>query len=118
MQGPAGFSRQARLLRKRDFDGVFKKPARSSDHFFTILFSQGSTTQPRMGLAIAKKAAKRAVDRNRIKRLCRESFRQQDNLPVVDLVVMTRASAVIFARSWQPALPRVCPFFDRPERMT
>ena len=47
-----------------------------------------------MGLAIAKKAAKRAVDRNRIKRLCRESFRQQDNLPVVDLVVMTRASAV------------------------
>lgn len=82
------------MLRKRDFDGVFKKPARSSDHFFTILFSQGSTTQPRMGLAIAKKAAKRAVDRNRIKRLCRESFRQQDNLPVVDLVVMTRASAV------------------------
>lgn len=41
----------------------------------------------RLGLAIARKAAPRAVDRNRIKRLIREHFRQhQAGLPAVDLV--------------------------------
>jgi|GEM_PF-3976772 len=30
----------------------------------------------RLGMAVAKKCAKRAVDRNRLKRLARESFRQ------------------------------------------
>ena len=48
-----------------------------------------------MGLAIAKKAVKRAVDRNRIKRIIRESFRHvQHDLPNIDVVIMCRTSAV------------------------
>ncbi len=45
-------------------------------------------------MAIAKKKAKRAVDRNRIKRVARESFRhQQDNLAGLDVVVMNKPCA-------------------------
>jgi len=47
-----------------------------------------------MGLAISKKTAKLAVARNRLKRLARETFRQLDDLPAWDFVVMARAQAV------------------------
>lgn len=50
----------------------------------------------RLGLAIAKKQLRRAVDRNRIKRLVREYFRSEV-LPVDekarDYVVMARSAA-------------------------
>ncbi len=45
----------------------------------------------RLGLAVAKKHVRRAVDRNRIKRLVRESFRQhQPQLKGLDLVVLVK----------------------------
>lgn len=47
-----------------------------------------------MGLAISKKNAKLAVSRNRLKRLSRETFRQLDDLPAWDFVVMARPRAV------------------------
>ncbi len=48
--------------------------------------------QARLGLAISRKAARRAVDRNRIKRLVRETFRHhRAELGAMDLVVVARA---------------------------
>ena len=45
----------------------------------------------RLGLAIAKKRVKRAIDRNRIKRIIRESFRQhQSYLVGKDIIVLAR----------------------------
>lgn len=47
--------------------------------------------EARLGLAIAKKQVRRAVDRNRIKRVVRESFRHHQNqLASMDCVVMAR----------------------------
>lgn len=47
---------------------------------------------PRLGLIISKKSIKRAVDRNRIKRTIRESFRLcQSRLNGLDVVIMSRA---------------------------
>lgn len=52
------------------------------------------THPPRLGLAIAKKRAKRAVDRNKIKRIARESFRaHQMEFAGLHLVVMNRDAA-------------------------
>jgi len=53
------------------------------------VFSVKNNTNPRLGLSIAKKILKRAVDRNKFKRLAREVFRlNQTQLPNKDFVVM------------------------------
>ncbi len=44
--------------------------------------------EARLGVVVAKKLLKRAVDRNRVKRVVREQFRlHRGNLPGVDMVV-------------------------------
>ena len=56
--------------------------------------------QPRLGMAIAKKRAKHAVTRNRIKRVCRESFRlHTDILTGFDVVVMNRDAAAAASKT-------------------
>lgn len=42
---------------------------------------------PRLGLIVGKRFLRRAVDRNRAKRMIRESFRQARDLPAMDIVV-------------------------------
>lgn len=45
-------------------------------------------------MAVSRRVSKRAVDRNRIKRLVRESFRQQRaRLPVQDILVIALPEA-------------------------
>ena len=41
----------------------------------------------RLGVVVAKRFLKRAVARNRAKRMIRESFRQTTDLPAMDIVV-------------------------------
>ncbi|KJV36605.1 ribonuclease P [Luteibacter yeojuensis] len=58
-------------------------------------FGNNSAGTARLGLAISKRCSKRAVDRNRIKRLAREAFRRaRPELPHVDILVMARDCAV------------------------
>jgi ribonuclease P protein component len=89
----AGFSPDQRLHRPAEFGRVFAEPARSSDRFFTVLARPSGHSTARLGLTVARRVAKRAVDRNKIKRLARESFRHQLALPHWDFVVLARAGA-------------------------
>jgi ribonuclease P protein component len=84
------FPRSARLTKAADYAPVFKHNFRVSDDCLTLLATHGKTGRARLGLAISKKQVKRAVDRNRIKRLVRESFRRRKQLPPCDAVVMVR----------------------------
>jgi len=88
----ATFPRYKRLTTAGDYQYVFTQAKRYGTPALTLLVRDHTqTAQARLGLAIAKKCAKRAVDRNRIKRLIRESFRvQQHKLPSVDIVVLCR----------------------------
>lgn len=82
------------MLDAKQFKRVFDDPVRSADKYFTVLARTNDLEHPRLGLAISRKAASTAVQRNRIKRVVRESFRQyQGDLPPVDLVVMARPPA-------------------------
>ena len=89
------FCRKSRLLNAAEFKFVFNKAQRFGNASFTVLARENKLGYARLGLAISKKCAKKAVERNRIKRLFRESFRiNQDQLPAVDVVAMCKPSAV------------------------
>ena len=88
----ARLSKRARLLRACEFNRVFDKAVRSSDQYFTVLARENDLEYPRLGLAISKQKARLAVTRNRLKRLIRESFRQEQNgLYCADYIVMAGA---------------------------
>ena len=85
------FSRKIRLLSPSDYKFVFDKPVRSSDKLLTILARRNNRRQARLGLAIAKKSVRTAVQRNRIKRIIREYFRlHQQKISSADYVVLVR----------------------------
>jgi len=88
------FVRKSRLTHPAQYRQVFEKNYRSSDRYWTLLFRINNLDFPRLGLAVAKKRAKKAVDRNRLKRVIRESFRNQQVLPGVDIVVLPRTESV------------------------
>jgi ribonuclease P protein component len=90
---PAGFPPEHRLHTSKEFGRVFADPARSTDRFFTILGRPNARTVARLGLTISRRASKRAVDRNKLKRLTRETFRMQQSLPCWDFVVMAKTGA-------------------------
>jgi ribonuclease P protein component len=90
------FPRQLRLTTAVDFRQVFSKNIRIGDSGITILVSAHTSTNPRIGFAIAKKQIKKAVHRNGLKRVFRESFRRiQQRLPARDLVIMVRKQILL-----------------------
>ena len=95
MAANAHFAKCAKLLKPAEFKQVFNAAKRASDRHLTIFYTANDLDRPRLGLAISKKVSKLAVDRNRIKRLARETFRlKQQQLQFADFVVLARPSAV------------------------
>ncbi len=82
------------LTKRRDFDLVFKKARNQSSRYLVIYAMPNSLNFSRFGLAVSKKIGK-AVIRNRVKRLLRESLRALSNeIPVpCDIVIVARKLA-------------------------
>jgi ribonuclease P protein component len=74
--------RRHRLSRSRDFDAVYRQGRSVSTRFLVLYwFSRDSDDDPRVGLAVPRKAGG-AVRRNRLKRQLREVWRLLlDELP-------------------------------------
>nr|VFK21918.1 MAG: ribonuclease P protein component [Candidatus Kentron sp. LFY] len=88
-----GFPRSLRLRHKRDYARVFDAPCRSIDAIAVVLGRRNDQGVPRLGLAISKRRVRRAVARNRIKRLTRESFRtHRRQLQGLDVVIIAKAA--------------------------
>ena len=80
-----------RLRHSKQFDEVFRGSKRSTDKWVTVLARRNGKDLARLGLAISKKCARKAVERNHIKRIIRESFRHNiDCLRGLDLVIVGR----------------------------
>lgn len=85
------FPKATRLLSPKDFQYVFANAKKFANRHWTFIVRANGLPYPRLGLAIAKKQLPKAVWRNRIKRLARESFRQHKQpLAGYDIVVLTR----------------------------
>ena len=87
-------SHQHRLSGSRNFTRVLQGGHRSSDDLFTVLYRVNDSECPRLGFAISRKRIGKAVARNRIRRLVRESFRHnRQTLGNVDIVIIARETA-------------------------
>ncbi len=87
--GENSFSRELRLLSPSHFENVFQKAIPSVSPQVTLLARHNSLGHARLGITVSKKRVRNASDRNRVKRLVRESFRlNQHNLPNTDIVVV------------------------------
>ena len=90
---PGGFSRLKRLTTVTEFGRVFAHSRRSSDRYFTVLSCPNDAATARLGLTVSRRIAKHAVARNRLKRLAREAFRCEQNLPPLDIVILANKAA-------------------------
>lgn len=87
-----GYPRQLRLLTAGDFQKVFDGVTiKVPDQKILILARQNGLEHPRLGFVISKKNVRRAVKRNHVRRIIRESFRlNQHDLPPVDMIILAR----------------------------
>jgi ribonuclease P protein component len=71
--------RQERLKSRKSIDQLFSDGQRFSQPPIRILFRKTTCTGLKFGVAVSSKLFKKAVDRNRVKRVVREAWRLQKN---------------------------------------
>lgn len=109
------FSKSLRLLDAKAYKAVFEgAKLKVSSSQVLYLARPNSSTTARVGLVIAKKNVRHATQRNRIKRIIRESFRlKQHQLAGIDTVVLARKGLdsldnsqlhALFDKLWQQLL--------------
>lgn len=88
------FTPTQRLVHKPQFDAVYQKGSKLGDSCFLVLIRPNDTNMARLGLSVSARTVGNAVNRNRIKRVIRNSFRlAAAQLPAVDIVINTRPGA-------------------------
>lgn len=84
-----GFRKPSRLLGPAQYRTVFQQADFKMSAASILMFVARSALPPRLGIIVAKKNVKSAVQRNRLKRIIRESFRlRQEEFGTIDLVVL------------------------------
>jgi ribonuclease P protein component len=69
-----GYPSAARLRKNREFQAVYRRGKRASDALMTLVVLRERPGGPRFGVSASRRIGK-AVERNRAKRLLRETFR-------------------------------------------
>jgi len=92
-----GFPRWRRLVKRGEYEQVFAHPLKFTDTYFSVLAMPNPLGYARLGLVVSKKRVdRRAVQRNRLKRIIRESFRLQGLWAAgADIVVIARTGAAL-----------------------
>jgi ribonuclease P protein component len=85
------FRSNQRVLKSKDFRKISQVGTRVFVKDFLAVVSNAHTDIGRIGITVSKKCSKKAVERNRIKRLVRESYRlNADCLQTKDVVVIAK----------------------------
>ncbi len=86
-------TRNLRVLKPFDYKIIFKHGRMIKSQYWQVLARKIDTPEPRLGLAISKKVHRLAINRNKTKRIARETFRtHQNDLNHWEFVVMAEHS--------------------------
>ena len=108
MVSKATFGKAEKLKSRKAIDALFQK-GRSVVHFpirvkYVVLPAIEEGKGAQAGFTVSKKHFKRAVHRNRIKRLLREAYRLQ-KAPLMQLLTVQNRSAQLFFMYTDKTLP-------------
>lgn len=89
-----GFPVERRIRTAKQYQQVFSQRKRIMGPFYSLCYKAVSQKRPHLGVIVSKRNVKRAVGRNKLKRLAREQFRQQQSLLAeFDIVLIGRKQA-------------------------
>lgn len=90
------FSRKFRILKKKCFINIFKNSKKIEIYNVLLLYRINNLKYPRIGILISKKYSKLSHERNKIKRVIRESFRlNRKKLPNLDFLFIFKHKKLI-----------------------
>jgi len=120
------FPNKLKLIKTDDFSSVFSFRKRISGHFLAVHYQHNQLGWPRLGLIVAKKVARHAVDRNYMRRVLRECFRKnQHQLKSLDIVIRIQRSFshndfVAVEQEFSKLMTKLShqPFGDRPSAVS
>ncbi|MCC5856118.1 MAG: ribonuclease P protein component [Idiomarina sp.] len=106
------YPRELRLLTPAHFQNVFDHPpVKAVSQHLTVLAKPNAFDHPRLGVTVSKKNAKLAVERNRIKRIIRETYRlQQHKLVGFDIIIIAKPGVTQLDNA---ALQNLCDYLWR-----
>jgi ribonuclease P protein component len=87
-----GLSRRHRFHGRDCFRPILRGSRKLTGNLAVLHVARGATPQSRFGISVGKRAAKSAVDRNRVKRRARELFRRHESKRAQVDVVVTLSS--------------------------
>ncbi len=90
VHSPNAFHPRMHLRRKRDFERAYRKGSRARGGILVVVAVANGGDWTRMGLSVGRRIWRRAVQRNRVRRIFREAFRlEYGSLPPgVDLILI------------------------------
>ncbi|WP_187478477.1 ribonuclease P protein component [Amniculibacterium sp. G2-70] len=83
METSTTYSRVEKLKQKKELGLLFEKGKWKTHHYLRVVFYENKLENPeqgKFGVCVSKRYFKKAVDRNRIKRLLRECYRLNKDL--------------------------------------
>ena len=88
------FSSDWRIRTTAVFQYVYSKRQRLSGRYYLLYYLDNNIGHSRLGVVASKRSVKKAVIRNRVRRMVKEVFRRKKNrLPSFDLIFIAKARA-------------------------
>ena len=116
MAKQAGFGKQEKLKSRKLIEELFDRgkginvfPVRILYIFSNLLVNEQPLLQ--VGVSVSKRNFKRAVDRNRVKRLLREAYRLQKK-ELLELLIKQKKKGFVFFIYTDKQLPEYSMIFD------